>query len=73
MAMFIVSFVSVFLIMILRGGLSWQHCFIIAIITAAVSALVELFTLGGFDTFTCPMAAASVIIPMTMLFVGIPL
>lgn len=73
LAMFAVSFFSVFALMMFRGGLSWQDCFLIALITAAVSALVELFTLGGFDTLTCPMAAASVIIPLTVILEGIPL
>lgn len=73
LTMFVVSFFSVFVIMMFRGSLSWQHCFTIAFITAVVSALVELFTLGGFDTLTCPMAAASVIIPLTVLMEGLPL
>lgn len=68
LAMFAVSFCSVFIVMMLRGGLSWLHCFAIAVTTALVSALVELFTLGGFDTLTCPMAAASVIIPLTVIW-----
>ena len=73
LAMFIVSFFSVFIIMMFRGGLNWQHCFVIALAAGAVSALVELFTLGGFDTITCPMAAASIIIPLTVYWEGIPL
>ena len=73
LAMFIVSFFSVFIIMMFRGGLNWQHCFVIALAAGAVSALVELFTLGGFDTVTCPMAAASIIIPLTVFWEGIPL
>ncbi len=73
LAMFFVSFFSVFIIMMFRGGLNWQHCFVIALAAGAVSALVELFTLGGFDTVTCPMAAASIIIPLTVFWEGIPL
>ncbi len=68
LAMFAVSLISVFLILMFRGNMPWQSCLAIAAMTAAVSAAVELYTLGGFDTLTCPMAAASVIIPLTMLW-----
>ncbi len=73
LTMFAVSFLAVFLIMMVRGGLSWQQCFAMALITGAVSAAVELYTLGGFDTLTCPLAAAAVIIPLTLLWEGFPL
>lgn len=73
LTMFALSFLAVFLIMLVRGGLTWQQCFVIAVVTAAVSATVELYTLGGFDTLTCPMAAAAVIIPLTLLWEGVPL
>ena len=73
LTMFAVSFLAVFLIMMLRGGLSWQQCAAMALITGAVSAAVELYTLGGFDTLTCPLAAAAVIIPLTLLWEGFPL
>ncbi len=73
LTMFAVSFLAVFAIMLFRGGLSWQQCGAIALIAAAVSAVVELYTLGGFDTLTCPMAAAAVIIPLTLLWEGVPL
>lgn len=73
LAMFAVSFFAVFLIMVFRGGLPLKHCFAIAVIAALVSAVVELFTLGDYDTFTCPMAAASVIIPLTLFLEGTPL
>lgn len=71
LTMFAVSFLTVFTIMLLRGRLPWQYCFVIAAATAAVSAIVELFTLGGFDTLTCPMAAAAVIIPLTVFWGGV--
>ena len=73
LAMFAVSFLAVFIIMILRGGLTLENCFAISLAASAVSAVVELFTLGGLDTITCPMAAASVIIPLTVLWEGVPL
>ena len=57
-AMFVVSFISVFIILIAYSSLNWYSYLLIAIITAAVSAVVELYTKGGMDTLTCPLAAA---------------
>lgn len=70
-AMFIVSFISVITIMIIRGGLSWYAYIIIAAAAAVVSAVVELYSMDGMDTITCPLAAMAVIIPLTYLFGGI--
>ena len=39
-------------------------------LAAAVSALVELYTPNGMDTFTCPMAAMAVLLPLVALFGG---
>ena len=61
-SMFLVSFVSVFVILMLRGGLAWYEVFVISAATAAVSAAVELYTPNGLDTITCPMAAMVVLI-----------
>ena len=69
-AMFAVSFVSVFVILMLRGGMPWYVCAVIAPATALVSATVELFTLNGIDTITCPMAAMAVLLPLVYLFGG---
>lgn len=70
-AMFTVSLVSVFTILMFRGGLSWYACAVIAIVTAAVSAAVELYTMNGIDTITCPVAAMVVLLPMVHIFGGI--
>lgn len=64
MAMFLVSFASVMLILLIRGDLSPTACLVISLLTAAVSALVELFTKNGNDTITCPLAAAATILPL---------
>lgn len=69
--MFIVSFVSVFTVLMLRGGMEWYACGAVAIVTAAVSAIVELYTLNGIDTITCPLAAMAVLLPLVHLFGGI--
>ena len=66
-AMFVVSFVSVFIILIAYSSLNWFSYLLIAIITAAVSAVVELYTKGGMDTLTCPLAAAFTMILLLYL------
>ncbi len=70
LAMFIVSFLSVIIILLIRGGLPWHGYIPIAVITAAVCAFVELYTLNGYDTVTCPFAAAAVMIPLVWLWGG---
>lgn len=70
-AMFAVSFCSVVCVLMLRGGLPFAGLLFIAAITAAVSALVELYTPNGMDTFTCPMAAMAVLLPLVALFGGL--
>ncbi|MEL7609309.1 MAG: phosphatidate cytidylyltransferase [Bacillota bacterium] len=69
-AMFAVSFLSVITVLLFRGGLPWYGYIPIAILTAAACAVVELYTLNGYDTVTCPFAAASVIIPLVWLLGG---
>lgn len=70
LAMFLVSFLSVLALLVYRGGMPWYGCGLTALVTAAVSALVELYSLKGRDTITCPLAAMAVLIPMTRLFGG---
>ena len=68
LAMFLVSFVSVLLVLIARGSIKWHGYIPIAGLTAGVCALVELYTKGGMDTLTCPLAAAAVLIPLVRLW-----
>jgi dolichol kinase len=70
-AMFVVSFLSVFIILLIRGGLPWHGYILISIVTAAVCAVVELYTLNGYDTVTCPFAAAAIMLPLLWLWGGI--
>lgn len=63
-AMLLVSFVSVAALLILRGGLAPLPLLLISFVTAAVSAAVELYTRGGYDTVTCPLAAMAVLLPL---------
>jgi dolichol kinase len=70
-AMFVVSFLSVIILLLVRGGLPWHGYISISIITAAVCAVVELYTLNGYDTVTCPFAAAVTMLPLLWLWGGI--
>ncbi|NMB95501.1 MAG: phosphatidate cytidylyltransferase, partial [Clostridiaceae bacterium] len=67
LAMFAVSFVSVIVVLIAYGAVKWYGYAPIAIITAAVCAVVELYTKNGMDTLTCPLAAAATMIPLVRL------
>lgn len=69
-AMFATSAAAVWIVLMLRGGMSVWNCGLIALIAAAATAFVELCTKGGYDTFTCPAAAMLVILPLTTLLGG---
>lgn len=68
--MFALSFLSVSLLLTLRGGLSLPMLLVVSAVTAAVAAAAELFSLRGNDTITCPLAAMSVLLPMLHFFGG---
>lgn len=69
-AMFTCAVLSVLVILLIRGGLSWPACLLTALAAAAVVTYVELCTKGGFDTITCPAAAMAVILPLIKLLGG---
>lgn len=68
LAMLTVSFVSVFIVLLINGNIAWYASLTIAVLTAAASAAVELFTRNGMDTITCPFAAAAVLLPLLKLW-----
>lgn len=68
LAMFAVSFVSVMVVLLANGSVEWYGYAPIAAVTAAVCAVVELYTKGGMDTLTCPFAAATIMIPLIRLW-----
>jgi phytol kinase len=68
LAMFVVSFVSVIVVLIAYGPVKWYSYVPIAVVTAAVCAVVELYTKNGMDTLTCPLAAAAIMIPLVRLW-----
>lgn len=68
LAMFVVSFISVLVVLSVNGPLGWYSYVPIAIVTAAVCAVVELYTKGGMDTLTCPFSAALTLILLLHLW-----
>jgi dolichol kinase len=67
LAMFVVSFVSVMVVLLANGSVVWYGCILIALVTAAGCAVVELYTKCGMDTVTCPFTAAAILIPLVRL------
>lgn len=63
-AMFITSFTAVFIILLIRGGISPVLCAVIAVIASLASAFVELCSKGGLDTIFCPAVSMAIILPL---------
>ncbi len=70
LAMYLVSCISVFTILMFRGGLPITFCIIISLIVGAVSAVVELYSQNGNDTVFCPLAAMVTLLPLVYVFGG---
>ena len=70
-AMFLVSCISVFGILMLRGELQLLPCVIVSMIVGAVSAAAELYSRGGMDTVVCPLCAMIALVPLVSLFGGV--
>ena len=68
--MFLISFVSVLIVLVCRGGLNVVGLLLTAAITAFVSAMAELYSKDGMDTVICPMAAMVTVLPLVYLFGG---
>lgn len=64
LAMFITSFVCVSVILLFRGKLPWYGYILIPAATAAGATVVELFSLNGIDTITCPLSAMAMMLPL---------
>ncbi len=67
-AMGVVAFLAAFLTLFFYAGKSLPASLITAMVVAPVCAVVELFSPKGSDTITVPLAAASVILPLMLLF-----
>lgn len=70
LAMFVVSFITVLIVLLVKGPVKWYGYVPIAAVTAAVCAVVELYTKCGMDTLTCPFAAATIMILLVRLWGG---
>lgn len=68
LAMFIVSFISVMMVLLLSGPEVSYGYFPIAAATAAGTAVVELYSRNGMDTLTCPLTAAVIMISLIQLW-----
>ena len=67
LAMFICALVSVFTVLMFRGGITIPMCLPIAMLSALVCTFTELCAKNGLDTILCPVSAMVVIIPMVIL------
>lgn len=64
LAMFVFSGLAAFLTLLIYGNQPLHICFLVSIIVAPVSAIIELFSRRGFDTLTVPLSAAFTIMPL---------
>lgn len=71
LSMFVVSFISVMIILSYRGGLSVVAIIVTSFVTAVLSTLAELCSKDGNDTVICPMSAMVVLVPLVYLFGGL--
>lgn len=70
LAMLLSSFISVFTVLLIRGGISPVWCALIALLAATASTYVELVTKNGLDTITCPAVSMLIIFPLTIFLGG---
>lgn len=71
LAMAITSFITVFIVFIAAGLLPWYLSLVTAFFAAITVSVIELFTPNGFDTVTCPLGAAAIIIFFLFIFGGL--
>ena len=67
LAMFGVSFLTVLAVLLANSTMPWYNYAPVSALTAAICAVVELYTKDGMDTLTCPFASAAVLIPLMYL------
>ena len=64
------AFISVVVILGLRGGMPLAVCIFIALPTAVVSAVAELYSREGMDTVICPLCSMAILVLLVHLFGG---
>ena len=67
LAMFFCALISVFVVLLIRGGIGIPMCLVIALMAAVVCTLAELCAKNGLDTVICPVSAMIVILPLVTL------
>ena len=70
LAMFITSTLSVFIVLLIRGGINPLYVLLISVLSAIASTFVELCSKKGIDTITCPFVSMMIIVPLLMLLGG---
>ena len=66
-AMIVTSTISVFIVLLVRGGIHPVFALLIAFVASLTSTFVELCSKNGIDTITCPSVAMALIVPLLML------
>jgi dolichol kinase len=69
-AMYVVSTVIIFFILMLYSALPWFACLAGALLVAPICSVVELISRNGLDNVTVPLATAVPIFLLIMLFKG---
>ena len=67
LAMIISSTISVFIVLLIRGGLNPLYCLLIALVASLFSTFVELCCKKGLDTIFCPAVSISIITLLVFL------
>jgi len=67
-AMIAAACLALFLTLVFYAGMSWLPSLLIALVTAPVCGIVELFSKKGLDTLTVPLSTSFVILPLVYLF-----
>jgi len=68
LAMVVVAGLALFLTLLFYAGKPWYTSLLIAAAVAPVCGVVELFSRRGIDTLTVPLSAASLVLPLALLF-----
>ena len=69
-AMFLCAFLSVMIVLLIRGGLPVGAILLMSAAAAVACTVAELCAKGGMDTVICPLCAMEVILPLNMICGG---
>ena len=69
-AMFVCALLSVFAVLMVRGGVNIPLSIVISVLAAVACTIAEMCTKNGLDTIVCPTCAMIVIIPLISIFGG---